>query len=128
MATTVYTVETVELQDGSKVTLRPMNIKGLRKFMKRMDEFGKSATNDEGMDILLDCAAICLMKERPEFWDKSKERGERDGEALEEGGYSEEAEEALDLPTVYRILDICGGVKLDDPNLIAAAMESLGQT
>jgi len=30
-------------------------------------------------------------------------------------------EDALDVPTINRILEVCGGIKLDDPNLTAAA-------
>lgn len=123
MATAVYTVEEITLQDGKEATLKPLNIKGLRKFMSKMQEFGAVKTEDEGLEILLDAAAICLMKQYPEFWDKKKHRVEGSEEFV--GGYSEEAEEALDMPTVYRILDVCGGVKLNDPNLIAAAMENL---
>jgi hypothetical protein len=31
------------------------------------------------------------------------------------------------MPTVYKILDVCGGVKLNDPNLLAAAMAEVGK-
>lgn len=119
MASTVYTTEEVTLQDGKSVTLKPLNIKGLRKFMTKMQEFAEVKDEEQGLDILLDAAAICLMKERPELYDKHKNDGK--------GGYSEEAEDAFDMPTVYRILDVCGGVKLNDPNLIAAATEALGR-
>lgn len=134
MATEVYTVQEIKLQDESTVLLRPLNIKGLRKFHERMDEFVDVETNNEGMDVLLDCAAICLMKIRPSLWDKDKDRGffREDSEGKAEpkpvGGASEEAEDVLDMPTVYRILDVCAGVKLDDPNLLAAATAALGQT
>lgn len=107
------------MQDGETVTLKPCNIKGLRKFMAKMEELQKVTNDHESLDVLLDAAAICLMKERPELWDKEKNDGK--------GGYSELAEEAFDMPTVYRTIDICGGVKLDDPNLIAAAREAVGQ-
>jgi hypothetical protein len=122
LATTVYTTEEVTLQDGKEATLKPLNIKGLRKFMAKMEEFGKvdSADEEAGLEILLDAAAICLMKQHPELWDKDKNDGV--------GGYSEQAEEAFDMPTVYHILDICGGVKLNDPELIAAATAALGQS
>ncbi len=88
--------------------------------MAKMDEFQKVENENEGLEVLLDAAAICLMKERPELWEKEKNDGK--------GGYSDLAEETFDMPTVYRILDVCGGVKLDDPNLVAAAMEAVGQT
>lgn len=128
MASTVYTTEEITLQDGRDATLRPLNIKGLRKFMQKMQEFSQVQTEEEGLDILLDAAAICLMKQHPDLWDKKKHKAEEAGVDTYTGGYSEEAEDALDMPTVYRILDICGGVKLNDPNLLAAGMEALGQT
>jgi len=124
MATAVYTQEEITLQDDRDAILKPLNIKGLRKFMAKMQEFAEVTEEDEGLDILLDAAAICLMKQHPDLWDKKKHKVEgKEGEFI--GGYSDEAEEALDMPTVYRILDVCGGVKLNDPNLIAAAMESI---
>ncbi len=124
MASTVYSVQVVTLQDDTDVTLRPLNIKGLRKFMAKMEEFGNIKNEEEGLDLLLDAAALCLAKQRPEFWDESKDRGK----GKNRGGYTEEWEDVADMPTVYKILDVCGGVKLDDPNLIAAATEALGRT
>lgn len=119
MATTVYTTEEIELQDGTTVTLRPLNIKNLRKFMRVMDEFTNVETEEQGMDILVDAAAICLVREKPEFFDADKGT---------HGGASEEGEDILDMQSVYKILEVCGGVKLNDPNLIAAAAAALGQT
>lgn len=91
--------------------------------MERMDAFQKVETEEEGLEVLLDAAAICLMKQVPEYWDKHKNKNEETG--VSRGGYSDDAEDALDMPTVYRILDVCGGVKLNDPDLIRAAMESV---
>ena len=34
LATTVYNVEEIQLQNGAKVTLKPLTIKELRKFME----------------------------------------------------------------------------------------------
>jgi hypothetical protein len=120
LATTVYTTEEITLQDDTTVILKPLPIKGLRKFMAKMEEFGKVEDEDQGMNVLLDAASICLMKQRPEFWDADKDE--------KKGGFSDQAEEVLDMPTVYKVLEVCGGVKLNDPEVIAAAMEALGQT
>lgn len=119
MATTVYTTEEVELQDGTTVTLKPLNIKGLRKFMKVMAGFGSVESEEDGLEVLIDAAAICLAKVAPQYYDKTKG---------ENGGASEEFEDVADMPTVYKILDVCGGVKLNDPNLLAAAEAALGTT
>lgn len=87
-----------------------------------MEAFSKVQSEEEGLEVLLDAAAVCLMKQVPEYWDKHKNKNE-DGVAR--GGYSDEAEEAFDMPTVYRIIEICGGIKLNDPDLIRMAMESV---
>ncbi len=87
--------------------------------MDKMEEFKTLTEDDNGMWIFIDASAIALSKERPEFWDADKNDGK--------GGASEVAEDVLDMPTVYRILSVCGGVNLNDPNLIAAATEVLGK-
>lgn len=91
--------------------------------MTRMQSFGQVETEEEGLEVLLDAAAICLSKQAPEYWDKHKNKNEETGQPI--GGYSEEAEDALDMPTVYRIIEVCGGIKLNDPDLIRQAMESV---
>lgn len=112
MSNTVYTVEEIELQDGTTVELKPLNIKHLREFMVKMDEFAKTGDDeDASLNCLIDAAGICLKKKLPELV--------ADRDALED---------ALDMPTIYKILDLCGGVKLNDPNLLAAAMEAVGKT
>lgn len=114
MATSVYSTEEIELQDGTTVVLKPLNIKTLRSFMTTMERFGEEdATEEEGLEVLLDAAALCLKGQRPEFWDGKK--------------HTEDFEEVVDMPTIYKILDVCGGVKLNDPNLLAMAREALGQ-
>jgi hypothetical protein len=116
LATSVYTTEEVELQDDTTVTLKPLTIKNLRKFMKVMEGFGEAETEDEGLDIMLDASALCLKNQRPEFWNDSESK------------HTEDFEDAVDMPTVYKILDVCGGLKLNDPNLLAAAQEALGKS
>lgn len=115
MASTVYTTEEVQLQDGSSVTLKPLTIKTLRKFMKTMEGFGaEGATEEDGFEILLDASALCLKDVKPEFWSD------------ETNAHTEAYEDVIDMPTVYKILDVCGGLKLNDPNLLAMAQEALG--
>jgi hypothetical protein len=108
MATAVYDVLEVELQDGSTVELKPLPIKALKKFMKKVDELGGTDDQEKFIDICLDAAIICLAKQKPEF-------------VGDEG--VDLASEALDMETVYKILDVCGGVKLNDPKLMEAALE-----
>jgi hypothetical protein len=115
LATSVYVTEEIGLQDETSVTLKPLNIKTLRSFMKIMERFGEEGTTDEqGLEVLLDASALCLRAERPEFWNDDK--------------HTEAFEDAVDMPTVYHILDVCGGIKLNDPNLLAMAQEALGRS
>lgn len=118
MATTVYTQEEVTLQDDTSVVLKPLNIKTLREFMKTMEAFGDVETEEAGLNVLLDAGAVCLKNQRPDFWDKDANDGK--------GGHTEIVEECLDMETLYHVLDKCGGVKLNDPQLMAAAAEALG--
>lgn len=104
MATTVYDTEEISLQDGTKVVLKPNRIKYQKQFMTLLEEGGSAQTNNEATDQLVALAAICL---RGAIGDKADD--------------TEWLEEALDEPTIYRIIEICGGIKLDDPNLMAAA-------
>ncbi len=63
MATTVYDVEEVQLQNGQTVKLKPLSIKELRKFMIAIKKTGESPTEDETLNILIDACAIALEKQ-----------------------------------------------------------------
>lgn len=112
MAKTVYDEETIQLQNGQEVTLRPLNIKNLRLFNVKMKELREinEPTEDEQMDLVVAMAGICLRAQAPELVDNG-----------------DELEEALDLTTIYKILDVCAGVKFTDPNLQAAAIAAMNQ-
>ena len=105
MATTVYDVEEIQLQNGETVKLKPLSISKLRKFMKVMQTTQDAQTEDAGLDILIEACGIALEGQLP---DLVKDR--------------EKLEEALDLPTINRIIKICGGIDLEDPNLLAAVL------
>ena len=105
MATTIYNVEEIELQNGAKVKLKPLTIKELRKFMTAIQKTAESKTENETLTILIDACAVALEKQLPDLV--------KDRDALED---------ALDVPTINRILEVCGGIKMDAPNLLAAAV------
>jgi hypothetical protein len=105
LATTIYDVEEIQLQNGATVKLKPLTIKELRKFMVAIQKTANTTSEDETLDILIDACAVALAKQLPELV--------ADRDALED---------ALDVPTINRILEVCGGIKMDDPNLLAAAV------
>jgi hypothetical protein len=105
LATTVYDVEEIKLQNGETVQLKPLSIKQLRKFMAVINKAQEATTENESLGVLIDACAIALETQLPEL--------AKDKDLLEE---------ALDIPTINRILEVCGGIKLDDPNLMAAVL------
>lgn len=105
MATTVYDVEEIELQNGDKAKLKPLSIKQLRKFMEVVKKTQDSTDENVTLSILIDACAVALETQLPDLV------ADRD-----------KLEDALDVPTINRILEVCGGIKMDDPNLIAAAV------
>lgn len=106
MATKVYEIQEVELQNGDVATLKPLNIFHLRQFQARLTKMtdAEKPTEMETMDALVDLAGICLQTTLPALAE--------DRQALEQ---------ALDMDTIYKIVEVCGGIKFNDPNLLAAA-------
>lgn len=106
MATTVYDALDIELRDGSVVTLRPLPIKRLKEFMVIISAMeNPELTEVEGTDIFVAAAMLCLDKEQtPLATDRDK------------------FEEIVDTPSMMKILDICGGLRLNDPNLLGASL------
>ena len=109
MATTLYDTVEIELQDGRKATLKPLPIKRLKEFMKVVTKLDTVQDEEEAIDIFLEASAIALRSSLPDL-----------------AGNKEALEEALDVPTIWKIMEICGGIKLGDPNLMAAANKISG--
>jgi len=107
MATSVYEVVEVELLDGSTISMKPLKISLLREFMKEFQKIGDpkiAEDNIKSMDLLLSCATIAMKQYSPELATK------------------EQLEEIMDLPTIYKVIEVAAGIKLNDPNALAAAL------
>lgn len=117
MATKIYKEKEIALQDGEVVTLRPMPIGRLRRFMAVWSGFEKIEEDDDGLDIFVDCSGIALEGELKE---KFEEGTKGSGDSVLSDAYREYLEDVLDMDTIYEIMEICGGMKLNDPNLLAA--------
>lgn len=106
---TAYTVEDLDLQDGTTVTLRPLPIARLRKFMKAWEQFlaDKIESEEEAQDRLLALTLICLGSQGSQYaYDKTT------NDEDEEVGY-EKAYEVFDMPTIMRVIKVCSGIDLD---------------
>lgn len=106
MATTVYDILDLELQDGTEVKVRPLDLKRLRKVMKVIEDMnaatGDEPVNEEDEDnlaFLIEATKICLEKQVPDLV--------KDDDKFEE---------ALDIPTIWKILEVAAGISLGGPN------------
>jgi hypothetical protein len=126
MAKTVYNSETIELQDGTEVVLKPLAIGLLRKFMKAWSKFVDVKDEDDAFEIYINCCGVALSNEFKSTFEKPL-----DAEKVLSDDYREHLEGVLDMDTIFKIMDLCGGLKLNDPKLLAevekAAQEELGK-
>ena len=98
MATTINEDKTIELIDGTKITVRPLKISLLKPFMAKFEKIAEvAADNEKSMDILMECVQIAMKQYAPNI---AEDR--------------EKLEDILDLPTVYKIVEEASGVKLAD--------------
>jgi hypothetical protein len=104
MATTKYEENSVELIDGTKISLRPLKISLLRPFLKKFEGVAAVAEdNEKSMTLLIECVQIAMEQYKPDLaTDITK------------------LEDLLDLPTVYKIVEAASGVKLTDASDILA--------
>jgi hypothetical protein len=95
MATTVYEWDTVRLVDGTIIEVSPLKIKYLREFMEIFDFVKTAKDDDEAVYWLSQCARVCMKQFYPSI------------QTLED------LEDNLDLPTVYQVLDVAAGIKVN---------------
>jgi hypothetical protein len=95
MATKIYESAIVETVYGEKIYIIPLKIKYLRLFMDRFDEAKGSQTSDELLWHILECTVIAMQQYAPHI---------KTAEAVED---------LFDIKTVYKILDIAAGIKMD---------------
>lgn len=145
MATEVYNKETIQLQDGREVTLKPLTIKHLRKFMAAWRSVGEELTFSDDMseddkieasreheyDVFVTVAGIALEKEIFDDVTKDVVAGDDETKAQVEERkrevYKDYLEDTLDMETIFKVIEICAGMKLNDPNLLAVAAANLAE-
>lgn len=125
MATQVYKTEDITLQNGEDVTLKPLAIARLRRFMEAWDKFSEAEDDNDGFDVFINCCGIALEANYIEKYG-SAEAMQASAEQKKKGqflskAYKADLEEILEMDSIYRIMDVCGGIKLNDPKLIEAA-------
>jgi len=107
-------IETITLDDGRVLTLKPLKITPLRRFMVRFQDLTHMEEYDEllVMDIVVDCAATALRTQLPDETDYlKKEIEDRTVEDRDAFG------ELLDMEDVTKVNREMGGVAFGNPNL-----------
>ena len=96
MATNIYNTQIVELFDGTELEIIPLKIKYLREFMTAFDCIKESKNDDSSMAILVECTRICMKQYYPQI-----------------SNTISQIEDNVDMPTIYKILDIAAGIKIN---------------
>ena len=124
MASKVYNQEEITLQDETDVVLKPLPIGRLRRFMEAWGKFAEITSEEEGFDVFINCAGIALEDNFKGKFDALKASpAEKDKGEFLSPEYKEYLENTLELESIYKILDVSGGIKLNDPKLQEAAEE-----
>jgi hypothetical protein len=96
MATKIYQSQKIKLIDDTELEITPLKIKYLREFMDVFQNMKNAKSDEEAIDILVECARISLKQFYPKL---SKNINV--------------VEDSLDLPNVYKIVNAAGNIKID---------------
>ena len=96
MATSVYDKVEFSLVDGTRVIAGPLKIIYLREFLEIFEKIKEAKTDDESISVLVDCALVAMKQYVPEI------------------KTVDELEDSLDLPTIYKVIDIAAGIKINE--------------
>ena len=108
MPTTVYETLEIKLSNGTTINVKPLTINKLKKFLavvKPLQEDEK-ISEDTAMEIFVKAGMICMEQFAPEL-----------------STDQEKFEDTIEVPTLMKILEVAGGLKLnDDPNSPGASL------
>jgi hypothetical protein len=96
MATTVYNTQIIQLFDGTELEIVPLKIKYLREFMIVFNNIKDAKDDNEAMQVLVECTRVCMKQYYPEI-----------------SGSFEQVEDNVDMPTIYKVLDVAAGIKIN---------------
>jgi hypothetical protein len=95
MPTKIYESFTIRTIDGEEIEASPLKIKYLRKFMEKFDLVKNARDDDETIQYLVGAALVTMEQYYPSV------------------KTVDDFEDTFDLKTVYRILDIAAGIKIE---------------
>jgi hypothetical protein len=107
MPTTVYETLEIKLSNGNTITVKPLTIKKLKKFLAVVNKLKDDSvkTEEDAMEVFIEAGMVCMEQFAPDI--------ATDKELFEE---------TIEVPTLMKVLEIAGGLKLnnDDPNFPGA--------
>ena len=107
MPTTVYETVDITLSNGKTITVKPLTIRNLKKFLqvvKPLQE-GTITQEEDAMEVFIKAGMMCMQQFAPDLAEDQ-----------------EKFEDTIEVPTLMKILEVAGGLKLnnDDPNFPGA--------
>ena len=113
MATTVYKNKIINLIDGTELEIIPLKIKYLREFMDEFENVKKAKNDDQAIDYLINCVKVAMKQ----YYQ---------GMSIEKS----DIEDSLDMPTIYTILDVAAGIKINEKSqeTVKSQAEDSGST
>jgi len=95
MATSIYDKKEFSLVDGTIVVASPLKITYLREFLEIFETIKDAKTDDQSISVLVNCALVAMKQYAPHIKTIN------------------DLEDNLDLPTIYQVLDIAAGIKIN---------------
>lgn len=113
MATKVYEEHPITLVDGTILLISPLKIKYLHQVMETFTSVKKAKNDLEAIAIMSECTRIVMKQFCPQL-----------------SNSIEELEDAIDLPTIYKVLDYAAGIKINanDEEPVKDQAEESGNT
>lgn len=101
MPTTIYDVLEISLNNGTVIKVKPLTITSLKEFMKVLDKMQNEDVKTEAdiLDVFIEAGMVCMKTFYPDI--------ATDRQAFED---------LIEVPTLMKVLEVAGGVKMDSPN------------
>lgn len=96
MATSIYSIEYINLIDDTVLEITPLKIKYMRQFMDAFQEINKAKDDIEAIGSLVECTRIAMKQYMPSF------------------KTTEDVEDNISLPEIYKLMDYSAGVKFNE--------------
>lgn len=95
MATKIYDSINVKTISGEELYITPLKIKYLREFLDAFEDVKKAGSDDDAISKIVECIRVSMKQYYPLIVT------------------TEDVEDNFDLPTIYKILDVSAGIKIN---------------